>query len=79
MCGCCLLKATAFLSLLQIADIVLWAERLGAPNYFARAGMLHPDWRWRYYLILFLFYIVMTILSEYFFKFLEKRASRGMR
>ncbi len=74
-----LLKATAFLSLLQIADIVLWAERLGAPNYFARAGMLHPDWRWRYYLVLFLFYILMTVLSEYFFKFLEKRASRGMR
>jgi len=74
-----LLKATAFLSLLQIADIVLWAERLGAPNYFARAGMLHPDWRWRYYLVLFIFYIIMTILSEHFFKALERRAGRGMR
>lgn len=74
-----LLKATSFLSLLQIADIVLWAERLGAPNYFARAGMVHPDWRWRYYLVLFLFYILMTVLSEKFFKYLERRASRGMR
>jgi len=74
-----LLKATAFLSLLQIADIVLWAERLGAPNFFARAGLVHPDWRWRYYLVLFLFYILMTVLSEHFFKYLEKRASRGMR
>jgi len=74
-----LLKATSFLSLLQIADIVLWAERLGAPNYFARAGLVHPDWRWRYYLVLFLFYILMTILSEKVFKYLERRASRGMR
>jgi len=74
-----LLKATAFLSLLQIADIVLWADRLGAPNYFARAGMLHPDWRWRYYLVLFLFYILMTVLSEHVFKALERRAGRGMR
>lgn len=74
-----LLKATSFLSLLQIADIVLWAERLGAPNFFARAGMLHPDWRWRYYFVLFLFYILMTILSEKFFAYLESRASRGMR
>ena len=74
-----LLKATSFLSLLQIADIVLWSERLGAPNYFARAGLVHPDWRWRYYLVLFLFYILMTILSEKVFKYLERRASRGMR
>lgn len=73
-----LLKATAFLSLLQIADIVLWADRLGAPNYFPRAGLVHPDWRWRYYLVLFVFYILMTMLSERVFERLTKRASRGM-
>ncbi|MBX2825091.1 MAG: ABC transporter permease subunit [Gammaproteobacteria bacterium] len=73
-----LLKATAFLSLLQIADIVLWAERLGAPNYFARAGLVHPDWRWRYYLVLFLFYILLTLLSERVFNWLQRRASRGL-
>ncbi len=73
-----LLKATAFLSLLQIADIVLWAERLGAPNYFARVGPVHPDWRWRYYLVLFIFYIIMAMLSERFFAWLQRRASRGM-
>ncbi|WP_207633113.1 ABC transporter permease subunit [Devosia aurantiaca] len=28
-----LVKATSLLSLLQIADIVLWADRLGAPNF----------------------------------------------
>ena len=73
-----LLKATAFLSLLQIADIVLWADRLGAPNYFPRAGLVHPDWRWRYYLVLFVFYILMTLLSERFFVALQRHVSRGM-
>lgn len=74
-----LLKATSLLSLLQIADIVLWAERLGAPNYFARVGPIHPDWRWKYYLALFVFYIIMTMLSERFFKRLQAKASRGMQ
>lgn len=73
-----LLKATSFLSLLQIADIVQWADRLGAPNYFARAGLVHPDWRWKYYLVLFLFYIVLTIISERIFEWLQRKASRGM-
>lgn len=73
-----LLKATSFLSLLQIADIVQWADRLGAPNYLARVGMVHPDWRWKYYFVLFLFYILLTILSERVFEWLEGKAGRGM-
>jgi len=73
-----LLKATSLLSLLQIADIVQWAGRLGAPNYIARVGPIHPDWRWRYYVILFVFYIIMAMLSERFFNRLQARASRGM-
>ncbi len=73
-----LLKATSFLSLLQIADIVLWADRLGAPNYLARVGMVHPDWRWKYYFVLFLFYILLTIISERVFEWLQRRASRGL-
>ena len=73
-----LLKATSLLSLLQIADIVLWADRLGAPNYLARAGMVHPDWRWKYYLVLFFLYILLTMLSERVFKWLQSRANRGM-
>lgn len=73
-----LLKATSLLSLLQIADIVQWAGRLGAPNYIARVGPIHPDWRWRYYLVLFVFYIIMAMLSERFFNRLQARASRGM-
>ncbi len=73
-----LLKATSLLSLLQIADIVLWAGRLGAPNYIARVGAVHPDWRWRYYLALFVFYIIMAMLSERFFNKVQARAGRGM-
>lgn len=73
-----LFKATSLLSLLQISDIVLWADRLGAANYFARAGLVHPDWRWRYYLVLIIFYILITIVSERVFKSLSKRASRGL-
>lgn len=73
-----LLKATSLLSLLQIADVVLWAERLGAPNYFSRVGLVHPDWRWKYYLVLFLFYILMAMISEWVFAKLQAKASRGM-
>lgn len=73
-----LLKATSLLSLLQIADIVLWADRLGAPNYLARAGLVHPDWRWKYYLALFIFYILMAMISERVFRALQNRAGRGM-
>jgi len=73
-----LLKATSLLSLLQIADLVQWAGRLGSANYFPRVGLVHPDWRWKYYFVLFLFFILMTMLSERFFAMLQNRASRGM-
>lgn len=73
-----LLKATALLSLLQIQDIVVWANRLGAPNYIPRVGAVHGDWRWRYYIALFVFYILLTMLSEYIFRRLRERAARGM-
>lgn len=73
-----LLKATSFLSLLQIADIVQWAGRLGGANYITRVGLVHPDWRWKYYLVLFVFFILLTMISERFFVALQARASRGM-
>ena len=73
-----LLKATALLSLLQIADIVLWADRLGAPNYVRAAGLVHPDWRWAYYLVLLVFYIALTFFSEKVFAALNRWAGKGM-
>lgn len=73
-----LIKATAFLSLLQVTDIVYWAGLLGAANYFPQAGMVHPNWNFQYYFVLFVFYIILTMLSEKFFDRLQARASRGM-
>jgi polar amino acid transport system permease protein len=73
-----LIKATSLLSLLQISDIVLWADRLGSPNFTRSAGLVHPDWRWGYYLVLLVFYILLTFLSEKLFVALQRWASRGM-
>jgi polar amino acid transport system permease protein len=73
-----LIKATSLLSLLQIRDIVFYADRLGAPNFLQRVGLVHPDWRWIYYLVLFLFYILVTYLSEQGFAWLKRRAGRGL-
>ena len=73
-----IVKSTSLLSLLQIADIVLWADRLGAPNFLPAVGLVHEDWRWRYYLVLFVFYILVTWLSERVFEALMRRAGRGI-
>ena len=73
-----LIKATSLLSLLQIVDIVSWAQRLGGANYSRLAGLVHPDWRWQYYLVLLAFYILTTFLSEKVFAALTLRARRGM-
>lgn len=73
-----LIKATSLLSLLQVNDIVYWADRLGAPNYLPRVGLVHPDWRWKYYFVLLVFYILVTWLSEKFFAYLRRRVSHGL-
>ena len=73
-----IIKATSLLSLLQIADIVLWADRLGAPNFLPTVGLVHDDWRWRYYLVLFVFYILVTLLSEKAFAAITRRVGRGV-
>ena len=73
-----IIKATSLLSLLQIADIVLWADRLGAPNFLPTVGLVHDDWRWRYYLVLFVFYILVTLVSERGFDALMRWAGRGI-
>lgn len=73
-----LIKATSLLSLLQITDIVWWAGQLGSPNYMPQVGLVHGDWRWGYYLALFVFYIVITLISERVFRVLRARASRGI-
>jgi polar amino acid transport system permease protein len=73
-----LIKSTSLLSLLQIIDIVSWAQRLGAANYSKAAGLVHPDWRWQYYFVLLIFYILVTFLSEKGFAAVTRRVRRGM-
>jgi polar amino acid transport system permease protein len=73
-----LIKSTSLLSLLQIVDIVRWAERLGAPNFNRAAGAVHGDWRWGYYLALLVFYIALTFASEKAFAALTRWAGRGV-
>lgn len=72
------IKATSLLSLLQIADIVKLADLLGAPNFSRSAGLVHQDWRWAYYLVLLVFYIALTFVSEKAFSAITRWASRGM-
>jgi polar amino acid transport system permease protein len=73
-----LIKATSLLSLLQIMDFVTWAQRLGASNFSRAAGLVHDDWRWRYYLVLLIFYIAVTYVSEKAFGALSRRVRHGM-
>ncbi len=73
-----LVKATSLLSLLQILDFVTWAQRLGASNYSKAVGLVHDDWRWRYYFVLLVFYILVTFVSEKIFAVINRRVRRGM-
>ncbi len=73
-----LLKATSLLSLLQIADMVSLADKLGSPNFTRTAGLVHPDWRWQYYFALLVFYIAVTFVSEKVFAAMTRRAGRGV-
>ena len=73
-----LVKATSLLSLLQILDFVAWAQRLGAANFSKAAGLVHDDWRWKYYFVLLVFYILVTFVSERLFGAISRRLRRGM-
>ncbi len=73
-----LVKSTSLLSLLQIFDFVAWAQRLGASNFSKAAGLVHDDWRWRYYLVLLVFYILLTFVSEKVFGAINRRVRRGL-
>ena len=54
-------------------------RRLGAPNFSRSAGLVHADWRWRYYLVLLVFYILRDLrFREGLRGGLNRWASRGM-
>ena len=50
-----------------------------AANFSRAAGLVHPDWRWQYYLVLLIFYIIVTFISEKVFAAVTRRVRRGMR
>lgn len=71
-----LIKATPLLFLLGISDIVFWARELGGMKTEI-FDYPHPDWRLWYFLVLLVFYLFMTWISEKAFAALTRRVSRG--
>ena len=73
-----LVKATPLLFLLGVEDIVYWARELGG----AKTSVYdypHGDWRIYYFLVLLVFYLALTKLSEMGFGRLTRRFSRGQK
>jgi polar amino acid transport system permease protein len=71
-----LIKATPLLFLLGIQDIVYWARELGG----AKTTLFkypHPDWRVWYFLVVLVFYLSLTWVSERGFAWLMDRLSIG--
>ena len=71
-----LVKATPLLFLLGIQDIVYWARELGGQ----KTGFYtypHPDWRIWYFLVVLVFYLAVTAISERVFDRLMNRMSLG--
>ncbi|KEO50562.1 hypothetical protein TP2_14955 [Thioclava pacifica DSM 10166] len=71
-----LIKATPLLFLLGIEDIVYWARELGATKSQIYA-FPHPDWRLYYFLVLLVFYLLMTKLSEIVLAKINRRIAFG--
>ncbi|MEM7069197.1 MAG: ABC transporter permease subunit [Pseudomonadota bacterium] len=72
-----LVKASSFLFLLGIEDIVYWAGYLGATKTAAYYDYPHPDWRVWYFLSLLVFHLVMTWISGRYLARLADRFSKG--
>lgn len=72
-----LIKATPLLFLLGIEDIVYWARELGGTKTPRFTSYPHGDWRIWYFLILIVFYLILTQVSEFFVKKISARFSRG--
>jgi polar amino acid transport system permease protein len=71
-----LIKATPLLFLLGVEDIVYWARELGGTKT-AIFAYPHGDWRLGYFLVLLVFYLALTWVSERLFDRLTNRVSRG--
>ena len=59
-----LIKATPLLFLLGVEDIVYWARELGGSKNARFTDYPHGDWRMWYFLVLLVFYLAFTKVSE---------------
>lgn len=71
-----LIKATPLLFLLGVQDVVYWARELGGSKT-SRYEYPHGDWRLWYFMVLLVFYLLMTWGSEKVFRRLSTRFARG--
>ena len=71
-----LIKATPLLFLLGVEYIVYCARELGGTKT-AIYAYPHGDWRLGYFLVLLVFYLALTWVSERVFDRLSRRVSRG--
>ena len=71
-----LIKATPLLFLLGVEDIVYWARELGGSRT-SQYAYPHPDWRLWYFLVLLVFYLGFTRVSEVVLGRITRRLSHG--
>jgi polar amino acid transport system permease protein len=72
-----LIKATPLLFLLGVEDIVYWARELGGSKSERFSSYPHSDWRLGYFIVLLIFYLILSWVSEIFFKRLNFKLSKG--
>jgi polar amino acid transport system permease protein len=72
-----LIKATPLLFLLGVEDIVYWARALGSAKTPRFTDYPHGDWRVYYFLVLLVFYLAFTRVSEIVLGRLMNRLTRG--
>ena len=72
-----LIKATPLLFLLGVEDIVYWARDLGSAKTPRFTDYPHGDWRVYYFLVLLVFYLAFTRVSEIVLGRLMNRLTRG--
>jgi polar amino acid transport system permease protein len=72
-----LTKATPLLFLLGVEDIVYWARELGGIKGERFTDYPHGDWRMWYFLVLLVFYLALTRVSEVGLDRLMKKLTHG--
>jgi polar amino acid transport system permease protein len=72
-----LIKATPLLFLLGVEDIVYWARELGGTKTPRFTEYPHGDWRMWYFLVLLIFYLAFTRVSEVVLGRVMQKLTRG--